>query len=295
MHWTGTLNPTAFEFGSLRVQWYGIFITLGMLMSLGISIRRMRKLGVKTEEMMVLFLIAIPMAIVFARIGSVVANYKEYFVTPYDWNAFVKTIAIWNGGLTILWGVPGGALGGLIWAKIYKKDFIACADIILPTALWAQGLGRWGNFMNQELYGQLVTNPSLQFFPYAVFIADEMAWFQATFFYELVADWMGFFLLTYLCRRVHLRGFGVLSYTAVYTFIRGVLETVRSETSSVDQKLGFNAVQVLCLVVAGLCLVAIVLLWVRARKKGKKVFYREGAPVGYPREPADEPATPEVA
>ena len=76
--------------------------------------------------MLMLFLIAIPIAVVCARLGYVLSNYSRYFVSPYDWEAFVDTIAIWEGGLTIMWGVPGGVVGALIWAKIYKKEMDRC-------------------------------------------------------------------------------------------------------------------------------------------------------------------------
>ena len=184
MHWTAKVSSTAFTIGGRSIAWYGIFITFAMVLALVVGIRRIRRLKVTADESLSLFLIAIPCAIVAARLGYVVAFYKQYFVSPYDWQAFVHTIAIWEGGLTILWGVPGGVLGGLIWCKIYHKNFIQCADLVMPIVLLAQAMGRWGNFMNQELYGHVVTNPAHQWFPLAVQLASDGLWHQATFFYE---------------------------------------------------------------------------------------------------------------
>ena len=122
MHWTGKVEPIAFSIGSLSVAWYGIIITCAMVLALVISIKRVKRINVSSDDMLMLFLIAIPLGVICARIGYVVSNYEVYFTSPYDWDAFVDTIAIWKGGLTIMWGVPGGVLGVFIWSKIYKKD-----------------------------------------------------------------------------------------------------------------------------------------------------------------------------
>ena len=288
MHWTGKVDPIAFYIGGRGVAWYGIFITFGMLLALWVSIRRMRRLKATTDQMLTLFLIVIPVAVIAARLGYVVANYSTYFVKPYDWNAFVNTIAIWEGGLTILWGVPGGALAGIIWCKMYKKDFIRSTDIILPVALLAQAIGRWGNFMNQELYGQVVENVAHQWFPLSVYIADLGCWCQATFFYEFVLDLVGFGVLSIFYKRVDVKGFGTLGYAAWYTLTRAVLEFFRVEENSFERKLGFNLVQVICFVVAALCVVGIVALCLYKKyKKGEKVWYKGGFEIEKPIEPAD--------
>ena len=290
MHWTGKVESVAFYIGNKGVAWYGIFITFGMLLALWVSTRRMKRVKATTDQMMTLFLIVIPAAVIAARLGYVVANYSHYFVKPYDWQAFVNTIAIWEGGLTILWGVPGGVLAGVIWCRMYKKDLIRCTDIILPVALLAQAIGRWGNFMNQELYGQLVTNAQHQWFPLAVYIADLHSWHQATFFYEFVLDLVGFSVLSVLYKRLDVKGFGTLGYAAWYTLTRGILEFFRVESNSFEDKLGFNLVQVICFVVAGLCLAAIVVICcIKRFKKGERVFYAHGYPLEKSHEPDDLP------
>ena len=279
MHWTGEVTPVAFSIGKVSVAWYGILITIGMLISLSICIRRFKRINVKSDDVLTLFLICIPMAVIFARLGYVVSNYRYYFVSPYDWDAFVNTIAIWNGGLTVMWGVPGGVLGGYIWCKVHKVDFVRAADLVLPTVLIAQVIGRWGNFFNQELYGQLVTDPTHQWFPLAIYIAREGAWFQATFFYEGVLNFIGFLLLIYLYYHVDIKGLGTLSYPAWYCLVRGSLEFIRAdEPNVVDKALGFNSVILFCYVAAAICIGLIVFFGLRAKKKGQKIFYKNGIP-----------------
>lgn len=294
MHWTGKVSGIAFTVGNRSVAWYGIFITCAMVLALVVCIRRMKNRRLATpDEMLTLFLIAIPCAIVAARLGYVVANYKEYFVSPYNWQAFVNTIAIWEGGLTILWGVPGGVLGGVLWCKIYHKNFVACADTILPVALLAQGLGRWGNFMNQELYGHVVTNTAHQWFPLATFIAADMQWHQATFFYEFVLDLVGFVLLLVLAKRIRVRFFGTLGYFGYYTLVRAILEYFRVETNNFDGKV--NSAQLFCYIAFALCTGTIIFLvcWQKFVKH-QRVFYAHGYPLELAIEPPDLPDTPPI-
>lgn len=278
MHWTGRVSSVAFRLGDFTVAWYGIIITCAMVLALLISIRRVKRINVASEDMLILFIFAIPLAIIFARIGSVVANYEDYFVSPYNWDAFVNTINIRQGGLTIMWGVPGGALGGIIWAKVYKKDFIKVADIVLPTVLLAQALGRWGNFLNQELYGQPITEAAKQWFPNGVFIAAENGWFQATFFYEFAANIAGFILLSYLVRRLDVKLFGTLAYASWYCLVRGCLEFIRNETSTIDSKTSVNTVLIFCFVAAAVCLALMTLLIIRKQKRGERLWYKKGIP-----------------
>lgn len=75
-------------------------------------------------------------------------------------------------------------IAALIFCKVKKISFLSFADTLIPSLVLGQSIGRWGNFVNQEAYGNLVTDPKLQFFPYGVFIESAGQWHQATFFYE---------------------------------------------------------------------------------------------------------------
>lgn len=279
MHWTGKVTSEAFHIGSVSVAWYGIIITCAMILALFLSIRRTKRINVSTDDMLMLFLFCVPLGVIAGRLGYVVANYKEYFVSPYNWDAFVNTIALWRGGITIMWAIPGAFVGALIWAKVYKKDLIKVADIVVPTVLLAQAIGRWGNFFNQELYGQPVTDPNLQWFPYAVYIAREGGFYQATFFYESVLNLIGFVVLSVIVRRLDVKGVGSLGYFLWYCTVRGFLEIIRSEQSVVDQNTKVNTVMIYCFVVAfvALCLIVFLIVW-KKKKKGARIWYGKGIP-----------------
>ncbi len=274
MHWTGKVESVAFSIGNKDIAWYGIIITCAMLIGLIVGIFRAKRIGLKSEDVIELFLYVIPLSIIGARIGYVMVR-PEYFPSPFTWNDFVNAIAIWDGGLTIITGVPFGILGAYIWSKVRRVNLIDVMDVILPIALLSQGLGRWGNFMNQEIYGAPITDPKLQWFPLAVYIARKGGFYQATFFYEMALDILFFVIIIIIARRLKVRGGGTLMYMFAYPFIRFILEFLRDDG---DLYAKFNYTQWGCFAVAVISLVWLIILIVRQVKKGNRVWYAKGIP-----------------
>ncbi|MBR1747483.1 MAG: prolipoprotein diacylglyceryl transferase [Clostridia bacterium] len=271
MHWTGQVESVAFTLFGKTIAWYGIIITAAMVIGLLVGIRLARRTGIKSDDALELFLIAIPLAIVGARLGWVFANLSKI-------HNFLDVIAVWDGGLTILTGAPMGILGGFIWCKWRKVNFWKLADSVVFVILLSQGLGRWGNFMNQELYGvQVVTDPNMQWFPLSVFISRGglMEWHPAAFFYEMVLDILFFFVLFYISRHLYLTGSGVLQYLCTYCIIRFVMEFFRTSTDMFGIP---HTAQIACAVGAVLSLGAIVFMAVRKVKRKEKIWYKDGIP-----------------
>jgi phosphatidylglycerol:prolipoprotein diacylglycerol transferase len=276
MHWTGKVDSVAFTLFGRDVAWYGIIITCAMLIGLLAAIRLARRVKITSDDLLEMFLIAIPMAIIFARLGYVVANAGDFFFKGFDFQDFINIFAIWDGGLTIMSGAPGGILGGWLWCKWRKVDFLRLSDVIICVILLSQGLGRWGNFFNQEIYGKLITNESWQFFPAAVYIARLGGFYQATFFYEMVLDILGFFALYFVSRRLLLRGSGVPLYAMTYGLIRFIMEFMRVE-SSINTN-GVNYTQILCAVVIVASAALLTYMVIRQKKKGVRVWYAKTIP-----------------
>ena len=105
----------------------------------------------------------------------------------FEWEQYkdnlLSVFQINKGGLAIYGGILGGVAVVLIYCKVKKLSFWSLADTLIPSLVLGQAIGRWGNFVNQEAYGNLITNPDLQFFPYGVYIEKLGQWHQATFFY----------------------------------------------------------------------------------------------------------------
>ena len=271
-HWTGDVDPVAFTIGGKDIAWYGIIITCAMLTGLIVAVLRGKKHNLVIDDFVEIFLLAIPLAIIGARLGYVMVR-PEYFPSPFTWDDFVEVIAVWDGGLTIMTGVPFGILGGAIWCKIRKVNLLDLADIIIPVVLLSQGLGRWGNFMNQEIFGAAITNPAWQWFPAAVYITRLGGFYQALFFYEMVLDIAFFAAMMIIQRHLKLRGSGLLMYAFSYGLIRFIMEFFRDDGEIYAV---FNYTQLICALVFVASAAVLITLIVLKVKKGEKIWYGKG-------------------
>lgn len=198
----------AFAIGGLEVRWYGLIIVCAMVLALIYACSQCKKIGLSADDGVELFLWIIPIAVVFARIFYVFPGRIHDYFPWHAWSDFVKTIAIWDGGITIIGGIVGGIIGGIIFTVRHRKqtNFANVADLVTVPLLGAQIIGRIGNFINQEAFGLPITNPKLQTFPFAVYITEPSGiadgyesivygnvpgWFCATFFYEMVWNFIG--------------------------------------------------------------------------------------------------------
>ena len=146
------------------IRWYGVLIALGVLGAVLLAWFREQRLGLKKETTLDLALICVPVGILCARIYYVLFSWEYYAAHP------AEILDIRGGGLAIYGGVIGGVLAGWIYSRVKKVSFGTLTDLVAPGLAFAQAVGRWGNFLNQEAYGAAVTKPHLQFFPLSVYI-----------------------------------------------------------------------------------------------------------------------------
>lgn len=219
------VSRTAVELFGLRIHWYAVLIVAGIALGVLLAAVREERLGLPVETTLDLALACVPAAIVGARIYYVVFEWKTYAAGSW-W----KVLAVWEGGMAIYGGIIAGVLAGWIYARAKKLPFWKLADLAAPCIPLGQAIGRWGNFMNQEAHGAMVTNPALRFFPAAVNIGGE--WFYATFFYE--SAWcllIAAVLLVMEKRRCFLRrSDAFLSYVFLYALERAVVEGMRTDS-----------------------------------------------------------------
>lgn len=149
-----------------------------MILGFVLALRRCKKNGVEPDHLYNLVLWLIPVCILCTRAYYVLFEWEQYK------DNLLSVFQINKGGLAIYGGILGGVAVVLIYCKVKKLSFWSLADTLIPSLVLGQAIGRWGNFVNQEAYGNLITNPDLQFFPYGVYIEELGQWHQATFFYE---------------------------------------------------------------------------------------------------------------
>lgn len=237
------INPIAVEnlFGiqGLNIHWYGIIICLGIVAGVFVGRLLARKKGYSFDMLIDMLIIALPLAIICARIYYVAFEWEQYA------GDFGKMIAIWEGGLAIYGAVIGAIIAVLIFSKWKKVPFGDIVDIGAPCLILGQAIGRWGNFVNQEAFGNAIVDPALQWFPYGVeitrshsvfdpaanmWVSCSEPWHQATFFYESIWNLLVFVVLILYFKRAKHRGNVFVAYLTLYGLGRFVIEGMRTDS-----------------------------------------------------------------
>lgn len=259
-------NPIAvknlFGIQGMDIAWYGIIIAAGIIMGVAVTLSESKRKGYKSDLIFDFLILAIPLAIVCARIYYVAFEWDTYA------GDFYKAIAVWQGGIAIYGAVIGGIIAAFIVCKIKKFPLLRLLDITAPGLVLGQAIGRWGNFMNQEAFGNLIINPSRQFFPFAVYIQRLGEWHQATFFYESMWDFGVFILLMFYKKSAKFDGNVFAMYFIAYGIGRFFIEGLRTDSLYVLP--GIRISQVLSLVfIAG----GIVYILLRRKMRKRDCLY----------------------
>jgi phosphatidylglycerol:prolipoprotein diacylglycerol transferase len=245
--------PEGFPIGPLFIRFYGIILMLGALAGAWLATREAKRRGHQPEIVWDLLTYLLIGGIIGARIWHILTpppssgiTASWYLTHPLD------ALAIWKGGL----GIPGAIIGGAIvlyfYTRRHKLDFAEWADIASPSLALGQGIGRWGNYFNQELYGA-PTN-----LPWKIFIDvdhrlpgyDNFEYFHPLFLYESIWNFGNMFLLLWISRRYADRlrnGDLFLIYLIIYPVGRFLLDFLRLDASLVS---GININQTIMAIVA---------------------------------------------
>jgi phosphatidylglycerol:prolipoprotein diacylglycerol transferase len=222
------INPVAFSLGPIDVRWYGIIIACGIILAFIVAQREMVKRGFDQEYLTDLLIWAVPLAIVGARIYYVTFKWDFYSQNPE------KIIQIWNGGIAIHGALIASFLTAYFFTKKRGTSFWKLTDILAPSILIGQAVGRWGNFMNQEAHGGEVTRTFLENLKLPNWIIEQMyiegKYYHPTFLYESLWNIIGVIILI-LLRKVNLRrGEMFLFYLTWYSVGRFFIEGMRTDS-----------------------------------------------------------------
>ena len=264
------IDPVAISIGPIKIYWYGIIIALAMLIGISLATKEAQKLGLEEDTMVDMTLWAIPIGFIGARLYYVLFKWDYYIQNPSE------IIAIWNGGIAIYGGLIAGGLAVYWFARRKKMTLTLLLDILAPSVLLAQSIGRWGNFINQEAHGGAVSRQFLETLYLPEFIIEQMningTYYHPTFLYESLWSLLGFILLIILRNQKGLlrRGEVALSYVIWYSFGRLFIEGMRTDSLWIGDIMRVS--QMLSLV---LFISAIILLVYRRRDYPSKPFYSE--------------------
>lgn len=210
------MDPVAFEVFGISIRWYGLIITTGMLLGILLALREVRQQGESEEWFLDMMLIAIPVGLICARLYYVAFNWADYA------GDLASALNFRQGGMAIHGGVLGGVAVGYLYIRYRGANFWKWADIVAPSLILAQAIGRWGNFFNQEAFG-VPTN-----LPWAMYIAGEYR--HPTFLYESLWNFAVFGLLMWFLRHKRFDGQVAALYAVGYSLGRFWIEGLRTDS-----------------------------------------------------------------
>ncbi len=250
-----TFTSDAIYIGSFAIYYYGIILMLGVVGASFVANAEAQRRKQDQDFLWDSLVWMVVGGVVGARIWHVLTpppsmvergiTFQYYLTHPLD------AINLRAGGL----GIPGAVIGGLLALYIYARrkneKFITWVDIIAPGLALGQAIGRWGNFVNQELYGAPTD------LPWAIFIDPvnrlpeyaDIGYYHPIFLYEALWSLATMFLLLWLARRFAKKlidGDIMLVYLMAYPIIRILLDFLRLDASEVG---GINANQTFMIVV----------------------------------------------
>lgn len=227
-----SVNSVAFSIpwfngNSIDIAWYAIIITCGIVAAVLYTMYRANPIGITPSDI-------IDFAIPVVILGIIGARAYYVLTTPGQYSTFLDYINIRNGGLAIYGGIIGGALGVIIMCIAKKISFSAMADCCMPGVILAQGIGRWGNFMNGEAFGGITDwfcRMGLQNYnSLSTFKTSEMVYVHPTFLYESVWNFLGFIIASLLHKHKKYDGQIVLFVFCWYGFGRFFIEGLRTDS-----------------------------------------------------------------
>ncbi len=250
------VNPVAFTipiFGGVEVRWYGIIITLGIILAFSYCAFRAKQEQIIFDDLLDMAIFTVIFAIIGARLYYVLTSLDKY-------NSFYDAIAIWEGGLAIYGAIIAGALTILLVCKHKKIKVTKAFDAVAPGVMIGQFLGRWGNFFNGEAYGIEVAEDSIFYFIRMGLIpniesASRMHYFHPTFLYESLWNMIGFILINIFYKKKKFDGQIVLMYISWYGFGRMLIEGLRTDSLYVGVFRISQVVGFVCFVVGTLLLI----------------------------------------
>ncbi len=247
------MDRVAFTIFGIDIMWYALIIASGLAIGIILSVKESRRIGFNEDTLFDLLLAVIITGIICARLYYVVFS-------PDEINSFYDVINIRSGGMAIHGGVFGGIIAGIIGCKIKKISFWQLADILMPSVILAQAIGRWGNFVNQEVYGGQ-TN-----LPWGISIDNMPGKYHPLFLYESLCNLITFvFLVWYRKNKRKNEGEVFALYLIFYGIVRFFLERMRVE----EYILKFMSFSIAQIVSALIFIAGIVIFYILRKYKNK--------------------------
>lgn len=259
-----------------NIYWYGFLIALGILIAIIYGMRKAPKIGLNPDRVTDAVIGGLIGAVIGARAYYVIFSLDNYIVNgKLQWG---EIFSVRDGGLAIYGGIIGAILVGGIVAKIRKCYLPTLLDLVAPCFLIGQCIGRWGNFFNQEAFGNntdlpwgMISNETRSYIAthFSDGSVDPMLPVHPCFLYESIWCLIGFILLHFLFKKRKFDGEIFLLYIGWYGLGRFFIEGLRTDSLYL-----FN-IRVSQLI-AGACVLASIVLIIifrsSAKRNGSKLY-----------------------
>ena len=230
------ISPTLFEFelfgAEFSIKWYGVLIAIGFLLAILYAMRRTKDFGIDPDRMIDVVLVSALFAFLGARLYYVLfsEDAAQYFANP------ISILYVWQGGLAIYGGVIMAFVTGIWMCRVRRVSTLGMFDVGGIGFLIGQGIGRWGNFFNQEAYG---ANTSL---PWGMTgsiiktglngaVENQASPVHPTFLYESLWCLLGFLVLHFVSKKAYtFKGKIFAMYIMWYGTGRFVIEGLRADS-----------------------------------------------------------------
>jgi len=225
-------GPIVVKLGPIVIRWYGLLIASAVLLGVSLSQYLAKRRYVNPDLISDLSIWLVIGAIPAARLYYVLFQWSEYSQHPE------RIIAIWQGGIAIHGAIIGGIIAALIFARLKKISFWQLTDLVAPSLILGQAIGRWGNFFNSEAFGRPTDLPWKLYIPPDHRPVDlvDFEYFHPTFLYESLWNLMVFALLLTLFFRALSKksslkiGTLFLVYGIAYSLGRFWIEGLRTDS-----------------------------------------------------------------
>lgn len=225
-------GPIVVKLGPIVIRWYGLLIASAVLLGVSLSQYLAKRRYVNPDLISDLSIWLVVGAIPAARLYYVLFQWSEYSQHPE------RIIAIWQGGIAIHGAIIGGIIAALIFARLKKISFWQLTDLVAPSLILGQAIGRWGNFFNSEAFGSPTDLPWKLYIPPDHRPVDlvDFEYFHPTFLYESLWNLMVFALLLTLFFRALSKksslkiGTLFLVYGIAYSLGRFWIEGLRTDS-----------------------------------------------------------------
>ena len=256
------ISPVAFTLpigkNGWDIYWYGIIIATGFLLAVLYAAKFAKRYNLNFDKLLDVVLVTAPVAVLCARTYYVIFDGEKLTGISDFFGIGTKS---GFSGLAIYGGVIGAAVCGTVMCFIKKINVFDALDLAAVGFLIGQGVGRWGNFTNQEAFGALTGSSfwGMQSERTVLELGEGLV--HPCFLYESVWCIAGFFLLNYLSKRRKFSGQIALYYCVWYGFGRAIIELLRTDS------LMLGPIKVSCLLSGLLCLGAATVLLVLSKRR----------------------------